>query len=70
MPWAYISLVDVTVCKVTPVILHGVVSPEMFREGVYASWAWPAKTISWIHPEAGRQGYKKHSAPPRIITGP
>ena len=25
---ALISLLDVTVCKVTPVILHGVVSPE------------------------------------------
>ena len=44
----YLLIVDVTVCKVTPVILHGVVSPEMFREGVHASWAWPAKTMSWI----------------------
>ena len=26
----YLLIVDVTVCKVTPVILHGVVSPEVF----------------------------------------
>ena len=28
MLWAYLLIVDVTVRKVTPVILHGVVSPD------------------------------------------
>jgi len=29
VPWAYISIVDATVCKVTSAILHGVASSEM-----------------------------------------
>ena len=44
--WAYISIVDLSVCKVTPVILHGVVSPDSPSPGCQSEWIIPcAETL-------------------------
>ena len=76
----YLLIVDVTVCKVTPVILHAVVSPgcvprqrERFRE---VGDVWVAGGGRWCIGVGGvnlrdfkLQGYLAHKrpAPPRTL---
>ena len=67
----YLRIVDVTVCEITPVILHGVVSPDLPKSAPTSGH----KCICSARPTnlsagAGVPRSEKNSCPPRTPIGP